>query len=78
MWYPTLQFQCRIPDVYILLLYFYIIEITNKKVYFFNENHILKMITEYKQMKVYQRILGTVLVNSGYHKRIPQAGSFAQ
>ena len=36
------------------------------------------MITEYKQMKVYQRILGTVLVNSGYHKRIPQAGSLAQ
>lgn len=35
------------------------------------------MVTEYKQMKVYQRILGTVLVNSGYHNRIPQAGSLA-
>lgn len=29
------------------------------------------MITEYKQMKVYQRILGTVLLELSHHNRIP-------
>lgn len=72
------QFQYREHGVNVLPLVLYCKNYKPKKFSSMKINNIIKRIIGYKQMKLYQRILVTVLVSLGCHNRTSQVGQLKQ